>query len=303
MSVITSVNAVDAIVKIVAVQALEQLSGTLVMGNLVNRNFEQALNQTGDTVNVPIAPEMEANNIAEGGTVTNQRKSLGNAQVVLNTHAEASFLIGDIAETLSNPQLAGMYMRSAILAIAERIETDLMSSYVLLTDQTVLGGAGVITESLLDDSETALFNARVPMGEPKYAVVTAGTYADIRQIPRFSEYSTTGDEGAAAAIRAGVVGRLKNLEIIRSHYTVQTSGPVSHNIVFSRDAFTLVTRKLPPPAPGTGTIASYADMGTFGMRVLTSYNSSYLSNQFTIDILYGIGTLRNNFGLELQTNT
>ena len=61
--------------------------------------------------------------------------------------------------------------------------------------------------------------------------------------------------------------------------------------------------RLPPPAPGTGTIASYAEMGGFGMRVLTSYNQTYLSNQFTIDILYGIGTLRNNFGLELQTNT
>ena len=32
------------------------------MGNLVNRDFEPALAQAGDTVNVPIPPVMTANN-------------------------------------------------------------------------------------------------------------------------------------------------------------------------------------------------------------------------------------------------
>ena len=35
------------------------------MGNLVNRDYEPTLAQAGDTVNVPIAPQLTANNLAD----------------------------------------------------------------------------------------------------------------------------------------------------------------------------------------------------------------------------------------------
>ena len=69
MGTITSANVATAIVKLVAADALPALMGNLVMGNLVNRDYEPTLAQAGDTVNVPIPPTLVANNIAEGGTV------------------------------------------------------------------------------------------------------------------------------------------------------------------------------------------------------------------------------------------
>src|SRR5271167_3995166 len=95
MGTITSANVANAIVKLVAVDALPALVSNLVMGNLVNRDYEPVLAHSGDTVNVPIPPSLVANNIAEGGTVTPQNPNLGNAQIVLNTHAEATFQIPD----------------------------------------------------------------------------------------------------------------------------------------------------------------------------------------------------------------
>src|SRR5450759_4543674 len=77
MAAITSSHVANAIVKLVAVDALPVLVGNLVMGNLVNRDYEPVLAQAGDTVNVPIPPTMVANNIAEGGTVQTQNPSLG----------------------------------------------------------------------------------------------------------------------------------------------------------------------------------------------------------------------------------
>ena len=79
MAAITSANIAQAIVKLVAADALPALMGNLVMGNLVNRNYEPVLGQAGDTVNIPIVPSMVASNIAEAGTVTTQNPSLGNA--------------------------------------------------------------------------------------------------------------------------------------------------------------------------------------------------------------------------------
>src|SRR5437660_10509814 len=120
MPAITSANVANAIVKLVAVDALPVLMGNLVMGNLVNRDYEPVLANAGDTVNVPIPPVLVANNIAEGGTVQPQNPNLGNAQIVLNTHAEASFILPDVTKALAFPDLLKAYMQPAVIAIAER---------------------------------------------------------------------------------------------------------------------------------------------------------------------------------------
>src|SRR4030042_6676537 len=141
MPAITSANVANAIVKLVAVDALPALMGTLVMGNLVNRDFEPALGQAGDTVNVPIPPTLVANNLAEGGAVQTQNPSLGNAQIVLNTHAEATFQVPDVTKVLAVPDLLKLYMQPAVVALAEKIESDLMALYSQFTANTTLGGA------------------------------------------------------------------------------------------------------------------------------------------------------------------
>ena len=126
MGIITSANVATAIVKLVAVEALPALMGNLVMGNLINRDYEPVLANTGDTVNVPIPPTLIANNIAEGGTVQPQNPNLGNAQIVLNTHVEATFQIPDVTKCLAVPDLLKLYMQPAVVALAQRIETDLL---------------------------------------------------------------------------------------------------------------------------------------------------------------------------------
>src|SRR3989475_8462527 len=142
MPAITSANVANAIVKLVAAGALPALVGNLVMGNLVNRDYEPTLAQAGDTVNVPIPPTLVASNIAEGGTVTTQNPNLGNAQIVLNTHAEATFQIPDVTKVLAVPDLLNLYMHPAVVAIAQKIETDLLGLYASFTTNTVVGTAG-----------------------------------------------------------------------------------------------------------------------------------------------------------------
>src|SRR3984893_8042959 len=172
MGAITSANVATAIVKLVAADALPALMGNLVMGNLVNRDYEPVLANAGDTVNVPIPPTLVANNIAEGGTVQTQNPNLGNAQIVLNTHAEATFQIPDVTKVLAVPDLLKLYMQPAVVALAERIETDLLALYAQFTANTAVGTAGTtITEAVVDAAETALFNAKVPASASKYLVV------------------------------------------------------------------------------------------------------------------------------------
>ena len=296
---ITSSNVADAIVKLVASDALPALVGNLVMGNLVNRNYEQTLVNQGDTVNIPIPPTMAANNIAEGGSVVTQNPSLGNAQVVINTHAESSFQIPDVTRILAHPELLSMYMLPAIISLAERIESDLTQLYLNLTANTSVGtGNSVITESTVDAAETALFNAKVPESLPKFLVLSGAAYGDARQISRFSENEKAPEY--ASVIPTGNVGRLKNFYVMRSQY-IQKPSTTTYNMAFARDAFALVMRQLPRPLPGTGAAAEYAEMGNFGMRVVMSYQPQTLAQQFTVDCLYGVAVLRNVYGVPVLT--
>lgn len=301
MPAITSANVANAIVKLVAADALPALMGNLVMGNLVNRDYEPTLAQAGDTINVPIPPTLTANNIAEGGTVQTQNPSLTNAQIVLNTHAEATFLIPDVTKILAVPDLLKLYMQPAVVALAERIETDLLGFYPLFTSNTPVGTAGTaITEAVVDAAETALFSAKVPPSAAKYLVVDGSTYSTLRQIPRFSEFHTAGEAGLRALVD-GTVGKMKDFFIFRSQFVAKTgSSPVTtQNLAFAKNALGLVIRRLPQPLPGTGAIAEYAELGNFGMRVTMSYQPNTLAQQFTVDVLYGIGVLRNNHGVRV----
>ncbi len=303
MGAITSANVANAIVKLVAADALPVLVGNLVMGNLVNRDYEPVLANAGDTINVPIPPTMVANNIAEGGTVTPQNPNLGNAQIVLNTHAEATFQIPDITKVLAVPDLLKLYMQPAVAAIAQKIESDLLNLYAGFTANTPVGTPGVaITEATIDAAETALFLAKVPPSEQKYIVVDAATYSAWRQIPRFSEFQNAGDAGLRALID-GTIGRVKDFFVFRSQFVEKTgSNPVTtHNMAFTKDALGLVIRRLPQPLPGTGAIAEYAELGNFGMRVVMSYQPNTLAQQFTVDVLYGCGVLRNTSGVQVNT--
>jgi hypothetical protein len=155
---------------------------------------------------------------------------------------------------------------------------------------------------VIDSAETVLFQAKMPASHPRYLVVDPNTYSALRQIPRFSEYHTAGEAGLRALVD-GSVGKLKDFFIFRSQLVAKTgSSPVAtHNLAFGKNAIGLVVRRLPQPIPGTGAIAEYAELGNFGMRVTMSYQPNTLSQQFTVDVLYGAGVLRNSFGVRVES--
>lgn len=294
---ILSQNALMAIPKLVAADVLPAVVGSLVMGNLVNRDYEATLAQAGDVVNVPIAPNLTANNIAESGSVQNQNKSLGNAAITLSRHYESSFAIPDVTQVFTRPDLVRTYMTSAVIAVAEQIETDILACYGQLNFNASVGTANTaLTESVIDSAESNLFTAKVPAGVPKFLVLSATAYGQVRQIGRFTELQTAGlGLNGPNPILTGQVLQVKGFNAFRSQYVSKVS-TTTNNVAFVRDTLALVVRKLPITPPGMGVVQTYAEYGNFGMRVSMSYVPGQLQQQFTVDVLYGAGVLRNNFG-------
>jgi len=307
MATFTSQNAAQAIVKLVAPMALEALVGNLVMGNLVNRDFEPTLQSAGDQINIPIPPVMTSNNIAEGGSVNAQAPSLGNAQITLNYHQESTFILPDVTRAIAVPDLIKTLMNPAIIAIVEKIETDLLSLYPNFTVNSATGGASTMDEARIDSAENTLFGQKVPKAQPKFLILSGTAYSQTRQLGVFRDWNNLGPSGQPSPIVSAVLpggaaeGKIKDFFVYRSQF-VQKPSSTTYNLAFAKDGIGLVVRRMPLPIPGTGVIGEYAEMGNFGVRVLMSYAPNTLAQQFTVDVLYGCGVLRNNFGLQVQSN-
>lgn len=303
MPTINSATVTQAIVKYVASLYLPALRNQLYMANLVNRDYEPTLASTGDSVSIPIAPQMVVNNLAEANAVQPQAPAPGNAQLILNTHIEATFAFNDIAKVLASPDLFGMYFGASVNAAAERVESDILGLYPEFTFNAALGTAGSASpsEADIDSAETVLFKAKVGSLLQKYLILDADSYGAVRKLPRFTEMQTSGN---GQAIATGVLGRIKDFMVVRSAMIPKTTvagTTTTHNLAFVKDAIVMAMRKLPAPLPGTGAIAEYVEVDGYGFRVLISYDANYQVTQVTVDGLYGVAPLRNGFAVELQS--
>lgn len=300
MPAITSANVAQAIVKLVAARGLPYLIANLRIANLVNRDFEPTLAAAGDTVNIPIPGTFVANNIVEAGSVQTQNPSLGNAQIVLNNHVEATFQIPDVTKALASVDIFQISVGPAMAAVAERIETDLLAQWAGFTANAPLGANTAMDEARIDSGETALFVAKVPSNEPKFLFVSPSAFGAMRNITRFTEYQTIGAQGIMTGAELpgagplGANGMIKSFLVFRSQLVAQATS--YKNLAFHKNGLALVMRRLPQPLPGTGAISEYMELGGYGMRITMSYAPNTLAQQFTVDVLYGVGILRNSHG-------
>src|SRR5271157_384032 len=131
--VITTASNANAIATLVAFVALPRLKAATVMYAISDTDYAPSLAQYGSTINVPIPAEYSSNLLAEGGTVTRQLTSLGNAALVLNRHREITFEVTDINQMLASLDIKMTNLGQAIANMAQDIDSDLLSIYSQFT--------------------------------------------------------------------------------------------------------------------------------------------------------------------------
>jgi hypothetical protein len=314
MAILTSANAAQAIMKMVATQALEALVGRLILGNLVSRQWESTLASYGDVVNIPLPPVFTANQMGFSGTISPQTPSAGNAQLVLTNHPEASFELSDAVRILSTPNMVDLYLEPAVIAIAESVESSILNSYPLFINTA--GGSAALGESAVDSAEGTLFSAKVPMSQRRNLVVSQSAFSSLRQTGRLTEFQTVGFQAGGPGVTSPIVsgklpgaeggdamgadGMLKGAYVYRSQFVPFVSS-LYQNLMFTKDALGLVVRKLPIAPPGMGVIQETVEYGGFSLRVSTSYQQSILGELVTVDCLYGTTAIRPEFAVVIQS--
>lgn len=295
--IITSAQNANAIATIVAKRALARLKAATVAYSIADPSYGDEIASHGNTVNVPIPAEYTTNLLADGGTVTRQQTSLGNAQIVLNKHREITFAITDRNAAITRPDIKGTNLGQAIANFAEAVDEDLLGIYSSLTGTACGAYNTSLTEAEIDTGETTLFNERVPDGLRKSMVLTGTGYSAVRQIARFTEADKLG--AANRQIADGFVGRIKGVDVYRDQKTVVTSTNNRHGVMLTPPALLVAVRPLGKRA-SDGTIQVEISEDNLSIRLTMSYNTETLADQTTLDLLYGFAVGRAKFGLEVK---
>lgn len=121
------------------------LEENMIMANLIHRNFEAILADSGEVVNTRKPGEFNAKRKANGDNVTHQLLTSTNIEVRLNQHFHVTFDVTDREQAKSFKNLIETYLHPAVLAMARAIDKVLLSQVprFLRTDNKTAGSVGV----------------------------------------------------------------------------------------------------------------------------------------------------------------
>lgn len=270
--------------------ALGLLHQNAVMPKLVTRDYEPIVARQGRWVEIPKRGTLTAQAKAANTAVTLQNPTPSRIQITLDKHYDVSFLVEDVTEAQSSVKNMLGYMEDGMAAIAKQVDTDLLSLYTgCPAAQIITRSTGVMVEADVLTARQLLNANEIPMENRYFVVYDQG---DLLAISRFTEAHIVADP---KRIKEGAIGRIHGFDVFEDPRVVvdATSASIHNQLFFWRDALALVTRPLPLPPKGSGVQAFMAHKDGLGIRLLYGYNISHKGMQCSVDILYGVGVVRN----------
>lgn len=286
MANITTTTGAVFLPEIWSLETLRAAEKALVMAPLVKR-FDSQVKGRGDTVHIPNISNLTANNKTQGSEVTTQAVTETETTISINKWKEVSFEIEDIVKIQSQYDLRSEYTSKAGYAIAQAVDTDLLSLYSSLTTTDVGDYGNDITDAVVVAAIQTLDEADVPM-EDRYFVIKPSQKAAIMKLDKFVQATSLGEFNMPTPVKVGPNSRYLWGDIygIPTYYTNQvttTAGTPTqtHNLMFHKEAFALALQQAP--------------------RTQASYWQKDLSWIVTCDTIYGTSVLRADFGVEVRS--
>ena len=147
-------------------EALRTLRSNMVMGNLVNIDFNEMVKNYGDVVNTSRPADFTGKRKTDSDSVTNQDAESPNIQVPLDQHLHVSFTIKDGEMSKALPNLVERYLEPAARELAEKVD-QVLCNQVYRLDTYEEGRLQEMTSTTADDF-----------------VIDANTRLDINRVPK-----------------------------------------------------------------------------------------------------------------------
>lgn len=280
----------------VATTAINKLTSYMNLGKTVYRDFDEEVASEGDVVRVPKFGTLTANEMSQTGQVTLQNPADDEVSITLDQHWEVSFLIRDVAKAMAKPGVLEGYVKNGVIALAEKIENKLAALYLSAGDTVT----GTFSKDSVRSARKKLVDNKVPRLAPKYLYLDTDSYDTLladTTIGKANEF------GTSSALVEGDVRKLYGFQVFESQNIISAGSPaIAHSLAYVEEAMALVMRPLPSPGQGLGVqsaVVNDPETG-LGMRVSYSWDSDHLGVQVTLDVLFGVGVLRDDLLIDVQ---
>lgn len=234
-----------------ALEGLAVLEETLIVTNLVNRDYDSFFVNAGDTVHVHKPGSFVPKHKTKGASVTKQDAVATGDTVKLNQHIEVTFNIDDRDLQASLPDLRSYFLVPAARAIAEGFDRAIVGEcpgFAVRQAAGVLGG-GLTDNDLINLGR--IFDDNLVPNMGRNLVVGPAAKAYLLDIERFTDVNRTG--GAGGSVITGEIGEIMGFNVFMS----QTVGK---NLV-NRTGMSLTDRAL-NGAHSAGSQTLTVDAGT-----------------------------------------
>lgn len=286
---------------IIATKALGRLPAYLNVANTISRDSDWTTAQVGQTIQVPKRGAVVAYDKTSGEKSTKQAPTGTNVSVTLNKHKEVVIAIDDLAKVCENQDTQNGYAEDGAIALAEKIETDLLDlhPYITATKTWDRSSEDTIEASFLAVRKWFV-DQKVPKSEPRYFQVDSSIYNDLLGTDKYSRYDATGQQGQ---ITEGEMIKAYGFKVFESQVIPTSGSPVAyHNIAYTRNGLVLANRPLPKPQ-GFGGYYGIANAPSVGLslRAMLWYDPDYKQHVLSLDILYGVAILDTRRVLEVES--
>lgn len=233
----------------------------------------------GQSIEVPFVPAGAANDKAANTQVTLNGQTATKVSILINKHKESSYIIEDILGIQSAYELRSEFTKAAAYAIAEAVDTDILTEMKAGSTNTALGTFGTpLTYNLIVDAQVVLDSAKAPSSDRTLAV-DPFQYGQLLKVDNFVRYDALGKTN----IVNGKVGEVVNFEVVKSNNIpfVDTTTDEHTGMAFHKDAVAIAMALKP--------------------RTQAQYKQEYLGWLLTVDTVYGVKTLRPTFSVALKS--
>lgn len=263
-----------------ASEVLMFVKANLVLVPLV-RHYDAEVQSYGQTVEIPNVSTITANLKAQNTLVTLNYNTETKTTITINQHYESSFLLEDIEKAQSKYDLRTDYTQAAAYAIAAKIDNGIAT--VMTNSFTAYGAFGTaLNDQLILFVNRYLDDAKAPQTDRSFVVTPQGKQ-EMLAIDKYIRYDAIGVGGQQNSILNGQIGEIYGVKVFMSQNLVQLTTTPNQNshLFFHKDAFAVAIQQ--------------------SARTQASYKQEYLGWLVTVDILWGMNSLRPSFGFVVKS--
>ena len=284
--------------EVMAPEALALLRNRLVLGNIVHRDFEDAVSSEGDTVTFrkPVALTSNVRDPSSVSSLTVTDSSTERDSIVLSKYRYIKVLVSTSDMRKGIASMTDEILAPMVDGVAQGIEADIAAIFTGGFTNAINDYTTALVDDDLRAARLQLANQKCPTDKRWVGVIHHDAEYDLLGVARLTEADMVGD---GEAIRQATLGVRYNITWVASNNVPKNNSTEVSNAVMHPDAIALVQARL-GEAEGAAGSTEVSEEG-YSVRVWTDWDNDKGATALCVDTLYGVKLLRNEMGVELKS--